>query len=149
MKRWLSGGITLVMVVNIVLWYWKHRKEERIRQEEFLINYLKNWKYNKANIGYSNGQIVGLMNHKDPDLLYFDEVVELLNKYNIYSLYEEGKTNSCRLKNIAKDALETFHDIIEEETKNIPLEELVKIGTVTKSYMSILRIREESTISYR
>jgi len=144
-----SLGLSLAWLINMFWGVFKEarqneqvQKQEQIRQEEFLVNDLRKWTYKIANIGYSEGHIVGPNSHKDPVLTYFDEVVKILENCNIYSFYEEGKTTSDRLITETKRSLETFHKLVDTATEKIPLKKSYKIGTLSEPYMSIHRIRE-------
>lgn len=138
------GTISLYEMIKLLANFLNKRRQERIRQEKLLVEDLKKWMKEEtfSNIGYSRGQIIGPIKHKDLKLIFFKEVVKVLQDYNIFSLWEEGKTTSDRLITETKRALETFHKIVDTATEKIPLKKSYKIGTLSEPYMSMLRIRE-------
>lgn len=137
-------GISFCEVIKLLANIWNKRRQKRIRQEGFLVEDLKKWMQGTtfSNIGYSIGKIIEPIHHKDPALTYFDDVVDLLINHNIHSLYEEGKTVSGGLITETRVSIETFHKIVDTATEKITLKKSYKIGTLSKPYMSMRRIRE-------
>lgn len=136
-----SLGLTLAWVFSM-LWSVfkearqneKEQKQERIRQEEFLVNDLEKWmdKTVFAMLYYKNGEIC-FKSHKNPDsdsLYYYDEVVNILEKCEIYPLWIKGKEDSKYILNEGENAFKVFQKVVDKKLENITLKKLLSYNAI-------------------
>ena len=140
--------VTLVpKIVPIILTLQKKKEEETLRQDELILNDLRNWesKTTFSNIKYDWAKMkIEAVDHKDPsrsDLPFFDEDINVLKKYNAFTSWDNGKKISEKLKEDGVKALREFHEIVDGRLENIPLKRSLTRATL-KEYYSVPYIRE-------
>jgi hypothetical protein len=132
-----SLGLSLAWLINMIWGVFREARQneqdeeqERIRQEEFLVNDLNNWmdKTQFGMLSFKEGILEDRI-HVDPDsssLMYYDEVVKILEKCKIYSFWVEGKEKSTTFLKEGKNAIHDIQMRVNKATKNVPLKKSLK-----------------------
>jgi hypothetical protein len=143
----ISGAVTAIVVLKILAQRYKkgQSKGSRMRSTHasLILNDLENWikKTTFSDISYYQGRIKETK-HEDPKVGYLDEDKRILKEYGALTLWEEGTRTSEKLRSDGKEAIENFHNIVDEELKNMPLKRSLEIGTLSVPYYSVPRVRE-------
>lgn len=120
------------------------RNRETIETTYLILNNLNSWmeKTTFSNIKYDWAKAEPI-NHKDPELDYLDETIEILKEHNAYILWKKGKIQSESLVDDGITAIQCFHNVVSEKLENLQLKELWEIGRILSvPYYSVPRVRQ-------
>lgn len=128
---------------GLIVYIWSQYMRKRLHQNRLILDGLENWKSETkfAEIDYRDGKIC-YREHKNPDLKYFEKIENILKKNNSYNLWTNGIMESNNIKTRGKEAIESFHTIIDKELEIIPLKKSLKWGLLPEPSYSQLGIQQ-------
>ena len=141
--NWIFATFSLTWIIGIILQFFKDQREKRLREDQLIIKDLENWmnKTTFCNIIYRHGEIETI-DHKEPNLPYLKQDIEVLKAYDAFTYWEKGKKFSDNMKNDGVRAFNRFKEIVDKRLKDIPLKKSLKIGSLSEPYFFFPRILE-------